>query len=434
MIIIIERLFCQHRLHSFLIAIRKSKKKNDELPINHHNPVNNEAILQFIYPQTNTTVILIGCLHGSSSSADDVQRILLDYDNDNNLNKDITLERDDGDNNSKTKTTTVIVLELCTSRFANIRRELESRKTRTTPYIDNSNSFKKNWNNFWSIVSTVTEKRGLSTGIAAAILGGAAGLQTLLSGLDNEPGIEFITAMNYAEQNSEECDIILADRNVDETLRRIGLIPSVSIDMVRNYFIDSKLNWNDTYGELSKQLIGAIWGLNDNDKTIKQIPQIDMGKALTRNQEAIQDLARLTLPPLIFAEVMAFFFNSAVLKAVNYVETKSAGNIESIMTPDLGTNSFSTIISMLTTELGTVILVLFLVYILIALPAAKLVLIERDEPLAKGIQVACQLAAEKSLQNNDENEMTNLNTNNRVVAVVGLLHVNGVVKRLLPNE
>jgi pheromone shutdown protein TraB len=53
-------------------------------------------------------------------------------------------------------------------------------------------------------------------------------------------------------------------------------------------------------------------------------------------------------------------------------------------------------------------------YLLVALPAVRVVLCERDEQLVHGIREACRLS-EKG----------------RVVAILGLLHVNGVAKQLL---
>ena len=69
-------------------------------------------------------------------------------------------------------------------------------------------------------------------------------------------------------------------------------------------------------------------------------------------------------------------------------------------------------------DIGMSTVVLILAYIYIALPAAKLILFERDEQLANGIQSACQIASEQQ-------------KDCRVVAVVGLLHVNGIVHKLL---
>lgn len=70
-------------------------------------------------------------------------------------------------------------------------------------------------------------------------------------------------------------------------------------------------------------------------------------------------------------------------------------------------------------------------YVALALPATRLILCERDDQLSRGIQAACRIAASKhkNLQNSASSE-----TNGRVVAVLGLLHVNGVAQRLLTQH
>ena len=57
------------------------------------------------------------------------------------------------------------------------------------------------------------------------------------------------------------------------------------------------------------------------------------------------------------------------------------------------------------------------------LPAARVILAERDDILTNGIQAACRLAAAKHEKDGKRR--------GRVVAVLGLLHVNGVAKRML---
>jgi pheromone shutdown protein TraB len=71
-------------------------------------------------------------------------------------------------------------------------------------------------------------------------------------------------------------------------------------------------------------------------------------------------------------------------------------------------------------ELVSSVAVLVVGFILLALPAVRVILRERDEYLERGIRAACRLAASKS--ESDQG---------RVVAVLGLLHVNGVAKRLV---
>jgi hypothetical protein len=63
-------------------------------------------------------------------------------------------------------------------------------------------------------------------------------------------------------------------------------------------------------------------------------------------------------------------------------------------------------------------------YITVALPAARVVLRERDERLTAGIKQACRLAVQENSKNSTP----------KVVAVLGLLHVNGVAQRLLSSS
>jgi len=98
------------------------------------------------------------------------------------------------------------------------------------------------------MVTKTMQSRGWLTGVDAAVLGGVSRIQTALSGFD--PGLEFITAIEYVmEQNrtgsggvrpdtsnntrsgKRSCDLVLADQSVDETLRRVGSLPSESWKM-----------------------------------------------------------------------------------------------------------------------------------------------------------------------------------------------------------
>ena len=57
-------------------------------------------------------------------------------------------------------------------------------------------------------------------------------------------------------------------------------------------------------------------------------------------------------------------------------------------------------------------------YLLLTMPLVKVVLTDRDDILADGIRKACQRAG----------------SGGRVVAVLGLLHVNGIADRILSDE
>ena len=149
----------------------------------------------YMEPETNCRVLLLGCLHGSHSSARDVQDLM---DDENGVD--------------------VVVLELCASRVAALRRQAPSSIVSSSQQEERQFSL----SNFVNMVQQTSEKRGWKSGAAAAVLGGASGLQTALSGF--EAGLEFTTALNLAKKNG--CNVVLADQAVDETLARVGSLPS----------------------------------------------------------------------------------------------------------------------------------------------------------------------------------------------------------------
>jgi len=365
-----------------------------------------KSYLTFNHTQTNTEVTLIGCLHGSSSSAKDVSDVL------------------------RQSPTDVVVLELCPTRYKDLMRDMHRRRECES---DNGSNAMRNNGDYFGMVKKTIEARGISTGIAAAVLGGASGISNTLSGF--EPGLEFITAMAYVDScsNSSDgdaqlnavrvasggCDVILADRTVDETLRRVGALPSVSLQMLQEYS-DSGLNWNKAYGIDADVLANALSGKGNE--------QLDMGKALFRNKDMMTDLARITLPSFAFVTVA----NNMLWNMLNVMADTPAfasdDNYASIMMDLSATMSFrdwgllATDVSM---EFISSAFLLFLGYVLVALPTARLILTERDDQLAKGIEDACKVAAGKYSSNESSNN------GGRVVAILGFLHVNGVAKKMI---
>lgn len=337
-----------------------------------------KSYAEFLEPETNCKVVLLGVLHGSSSSASDVKMLL------------------------NGEQTDVVVLELCASRLADLRRGEAMPK---------SNGPLSAVQRFVSMVARTKEKKGFPTAIAAFVLGGASGLQTALSG--NKPGLEFTTAMELAE-STDGCDLILADQSVDETLRKMGSLPSVSFTMIKEFV--EKMDWRESYGQEAYNLRTAIFG----DGSMNANEQVQLGPFLFRNPEVKNDLVRLTIPPLILAGLTAkvlvvvldLIFGAEVATEVNVFALSqdvslSSQDISRILLGELG-------------ELVSSVAVLVVGFILLALPAVRVILRERDEYLERGIRAACRLAASKSKSDQG-----------RVVAVLGLLHVNGVAKRLL---
>jgi len=335
------------------------------------------SYITLTHPRTNTELILIGCLHGSSSSAKDVSQIL------------------------HAKPTDVVVLELCPTRYKDLMKEMIRRKS----------SEAQSRGSYIKMVAKTIEARGWSTGLAAAVLGGASGLSTSLSGF--QPGFEFITAIEYVESQGSECDVILADRMVDETLRRVGGLPSVSLDLFLN-FIDSGLDWEQNYGKEAKVLKSAVSGNGEFE--------VDMAKALFRRTDVIIDLARLTLPTFIFIEAANVMLGS-ILHSLDPIapESISMGSLMVDLASSMTLEDWNSFAGDVVFEVVSSALVLFLGFMFVALPTSKVILSERDDQLTKGIEDACRFAAEK-------------NTNGeggRVVCVLGLLHVNGVARQIL---
>jgi len=257
------------------------------------------------------------------------------------------------------------------------------------------------------------QARGLATGIASAILTGASNLQSSLSGF--EPGLEFTTAMDYVSNNNNKCDVILADQTVEETFQRVGSLPLTSWLLWKEFWKNGEWKWNDTYGTLTEKLSSAIWGDQDwmqlkqqqnKDESINL--QIDIGKSFYRNKQVILDLLRLTVPFFLLVESTSAVLNASMAYLLMLDNTISVA--EELSAFDLSM------------QIITSAVFVFLGYLAVLLPMVQLILSERDNQLARGVDAACKIAAEK-----DKN-------GGRVVAVMGLLHLNGVAKELLADD
>lgn len=331
--------------------------------------------VEFIDPITHCQVVLLGCFHGTESSSRDVERAI-------------------------TSDTNVVVLELCPTRFSDLQKELrkinegcdgenfdESRHQRPKPWILAYSQM---------IVKTI-RNRGLPTGLAAAVLGGFSGIQTALSGFT--PGLEFTTALKQAQQL--ECEIILADQDVDETLRRVGSLPHIALNTALS--VDRIHQWRRHQDTLVRAVVGESL---DASITPTSLPQVQLPLALIRNSAAIQDLVRLTVPPTLF--FWGVMYGIAAIAGVDISTTAADAYYET-----------ATLSEKISHWLASAV-ILSIGYLGLALPAVGVVLTERDEILTAGIQAACRRAG----------------PGGRVVAVLGLLHVNGVAKQMLtvPKE
>lgn len=352
--------------------------------------------LEVIEPETGVAVTLLGCFHGSKSSAMDVSTCMMTA----------------GNNDSDDDETQVVVLELCASRFDDMRRDMEREATGSTmtpkPWIVR----------FFNMVVKTIQTRGLSTGLAAALLGGVSGMQTSLSGL--EPGLEFRTAVRYVQEQAaanddktSSCDIVLADQNVEETLDKVGQLLSISIELWRTFL---KEGWEASFGRESDALAQAVMGASSKDNNDDDAASLNLYNFCTRSPESVRDMMRLLVPPVLMLQTIVVVMNQGMA----WLQTVDGLDAELIqaLTADAAADSLTLADSVALFAVNLLILVLG--YLSVALPAARVILRERDDCLTHGIREACRVAAKKAGQGK----------RGRVVAVLGLLHVNGIAERL----
>ena len=343
--------------------------------------------VELVEHQTGCTVVLVGCFHGSASSAADVEHAL-------QLST------------CHPQQTDVVVLELCAQRFDQLinKRDTSNSNWSDSESDETSNATRQSTPWIWRyvrMVQTMAEKQGWPTACVAAVLGAASGLQTEISNL--QPGLEFKTAAVIAE--TEHMHIVLADQDVDTTLVRMGQLPDVSVTLWRDFLFTAS-TYDDTFGVEAVALRTALLG----DSSLQDY-QVTLPSFLTRSNAAIKDLLRLTLTPII------------ALQALNIVLTESMASLLTLnpafaaatdASPVAETGAADPVAAIAVTVANAALLVL--AYLSVALPATRVVIRERDDVLTAGIRAACQQLAPPG---------------GRVVAVLGLLHVNGVAQRLL---
>jgi pheromone shutdown protein TraB len=345
--------------------------------------------VEFKDPETGCQVVLLGCLHGSQSSSADVEHLFPGTD--------------------------VLVLELCEARFTDLRKNVlkELAAATTTPSSSTSSTehskqpANMEWSQYVRMVSIMSERGGWSTGLAAAVLGGMSGWQAALTGMT--PGLEFRTGLRLALTNSNDsdaqhvvpCDVILADQDVSETLRRIGQLPQVSWNMLQDWIQSG--SWQQTMEPEARSLHTAIFG-NERLRPF----QLRIMEVLVRNRAVIQDILRVSAPSIILGYL-------TLTLLANIVPTSPAEASDSLSLVSSGTNMMAEALANLA--------LLILGYVTVLLPATRVILSERDDQLYKGIKAACRVASTKRGHGNG-----------RVLSVVGLLHVNGIAERLLSNQ
>ena len=392
------------------------------------------SCIELTDPETGCQVVLVGCFHGSPSSAQDVQR---------------ELEQSDGAD--------AIVLELCASRFAGLRKstsynafqllnEQQQQQPKQPPAVKPPGVIR-----FFQNVGNTIQTQGLSTGVASGLLGGVSGLQTALSGFT--PGLEFSTALDYSllqqqqqQQQQPACDIILADQLVDETVEKVGKLPRVIRSMLHEIMVSGGNNSGDNgfkefqWVKMAKALRTALVG----DPTLRPTNQVNVGQVMTRNVAVIQELSRLMVPPVLLTQLTLTIFNDILLPAIPIepaLAETSAAQVSSMpssflwdpTTLSLNFNSLDPVALVMDALPHVIVLTIMLSisYALLAVPVAQVILYERDDQLTDGIRSACRLAASKHQGSRGSDES---GSPGRVVAVLGLLHINGVAQRLLATE
>jgi len=339
---------------------------------------NSAAVIELTHPSTGCNVTLVGVVHGSASSSNDVAK---------------TLERNDVD---------VVVLELCASRFADMRRDMEL-NTNSDDGMYMPQKLNQTMDKFLRLVAMTVDRKGLASGIATFIIGGVSLVQSIVSGFS--PGLEFRTAIDHIKRSNG--DIILADRDVTETLKRVGHIPKVSVDILRRSFRgDISLLVSE-----SQSLSNALGGSNDERFCDHQI---NMVKALTNTRDMQLDLARSMLSPAL---TISTFSSALVVFKPPLVQAVDASEV-----------SVSQMLTSGCTDLIMSVIVLILFYIFLAIPTSRVIISERDQHLANGIRTACHALVDESVKVSCEQN------NQHIVAVLGMLHVNGVARHLLEDE
>jgi len=341
------------------------------------------------------------------------------------------------------------------------------------------------------------ERQGVSTGLAAAVLGGVTGLQTTLSGL--QPGLEFRTAVQYVQEQQQQqqlnststttttstaaakgkgrdsrmmmqiqtTHIVLADQNVHDTLAQVGTLPQIAATLWHTWWTDG---WEASFGREAVALQRAVFGGGSSSSTgttSPASPRLDLRRFCTRSPAVVRDMIRLLVPPMVVAQL----FVVAVPTLVSTLAMSwASGNEENglvqvvpsswmtmttMMDPLTTMSSSSTVATTTMSSLVLVVgllcnaLLLALGYLSIALPAVQVILRNRDDHLTQGIRQACMVAAAAATTTNsrssrrrrgreydDDNDDHTQNHSQqqprpgRVVAVLGLLHVNGIGDRL----
>jgi hypothetical protein len=449
------------------------------------------AAVELIEPVTGCNVVLVGCFHGSPSSAADVQNAFYLQEPPDSLSSAPPFESATAKGKfSRLKSGSdlptslrpcrrsvqLAVLELCTDRFVSLSRvydqkhgmhmlrqpqfELDQGVVTDSFAADSSlpaaNRDQAPWySRLAASIQRVAETRGVAAATATALVGGVTGIQAAISGL--YPGLEFLTAFRMVDLiRAEEqrlsanegvrapsVDFILADRAVDDTLERIGEIPPLSVELWRS-FLSRRKSWNETFGQEAAALRTALFGgaLRSGNNKLSP-PQLSLPSFVSRSPPARWDFFRLVVPPFILIQGLLWTISYGVGMHMPLVLAASDEGV-SIQTTSPAPASLSLLPTSADDVLGHLVgivpdlMVLILTYMSIALPAVQVVIRERDERLTAGILAACEIAVKRMKQQQHHHDagiggdgQQRPDSKATVVAVLGFLHVNGVSNRLM---
>ena len=126
-----------------------------------------------------------------------------------------------------------VVLELCEPRYKDL---VEMR----SEIIQDCDTYDF-WEDLVSYWKRILQNSSPILTLVKIALGTTSLVQTNLSGI--RAGLEFEVVMDFVEdyngsdknKNNPEIQLVLGDRNIEETMEQIGSLPSISLDLLRGY-------------------------------------------------------------------------------------------------------------------------------------------------------------------------------------------------------
>jgi hypothetical protein len=322
--------------------------------------------------RTGATVLLVGCVHGSQKSAQDVADVI----------KAAGGHPD------------ALVLELCPQRLTWLMKSMleedsEASRTRSAANSGAALASKRMTSRWPSLRKLMVKFGGVGPALVAYALSAVYNIQRLTG---TDPGVEFKTALRCirVEDSVESCLVVCGDAPASDTIRSLfgAFLPQRAL----------------------LSLPGALWStaetLAASTKGGVNIPFVLLEGAGAR----LRELGRVFIP------ISGIFYLIGLVGASGAAQLHDGLAVTGAAT---GSLAWSDMLGSLLALLGTSIQV----YIFIASFAFIQVLIsERDAVLAKSIRKA---ASDLANFGNPSTGRASV-----IVAVVGLMHVNGVLRNL----